>query len=733
MQESAGEIFENLVKIIKAYNPEANFELLERAFNVALTAHEGQFRVSGEPYITHPMMVACILAEMELDTSAIAAAILHDVVEDTSYTYEEAVAEFGQEIADLIIGVTKLTKIPYSTKQEQQAENLRKMIMSMAKDIRVILIKLADRLHNMRTLSSMPEKKRREKACETMEIYAPLAHRLGMSRVKWELEDCSLRYLDPVAYKEITSNIAEKRVIREKYLESIKATIAEKLERMGINGDIQSRAKHFYSIYRKMYSQNISIDQIYDLLAVRVLVESVTDCYAVLGMVHEIFRPIPGRFKDYIAMPKKNMYQSLHTTLIGPSGTPFEVQIRTWDMHRVAEVGIAAHWTYKEGGNTGDADDKFSWIRQLIEAYQSPSDSEEIVTSLKVDLFEDEVFVFTPQGDLISLPAGSTAIDFAYSIHSQIGDKMVGVKIGGKIRPLGTRLRNGDIVEVITSKTANGPSRDWLKMVASNAARRKINEFFKREQRDENIERGKHALDRELKRNGLYDIAHNNLDIWQKAVLEKYNLTSMDDLMAMVGYGGLSVLKIMSKLKDSLKAQIDEHKQKEEEAKPKAAPPPPPKPASGSGKEIIVRGIDNCLVRFAKCCNPVHGDAIMGYITRGRGVTVHHANCINVTEVDEEQKARMIEVEWGGEAKTSYLSSIKVIVDSRTGIFVNVAAVISEMKIAIRAVEAREGKNKTEYSIMHFTLDIPNKEALEKIISRIRKVSGVISVERSTN
>jgi GTP pyrophosphokinase len=580
----------------------------------------------------------------------------------------------------------------------------------------------------------MPEKKRREKACETMEIYAPLAHRLGMSKIKWELEDLSLRYLDPVAYKEITSNIAEKREIRERYLETIKGTITEKLNNMGIECDIQSRAKHFYSIYRKMYSQNINIDQIYDLLAVRVLVESVTDCYAVLGMVHEIFRPIPGRFKDYIAMPKKNMYQSLHTTLIGPSGVPFEVQIRTWDMHRVAEVGIAAHWTYKEGGNTGGADDKFGWIRQLIDAYKNPTESEEIVTSLKVDLFEDEVFVFTPNGDLMSLPSGSNAIDFAYAIHSQIGDKTTGVKIGGKIRPLDTKLRNGDIVEIITSKSSNGPSRDWLKIVATNTARRKINEFFKREQRDENIERGKNALERELKRSGLYDIAHQNSDIWHKAVLKKYNLPSLDDMFAMVGYGGLSVLKVMSRLKESLKKQIEEHQQKEKEKQPE------PQQASQTAKkanigaeEVIVRGIDNCLVRFAKCCNPVHGDEIKGYITRGRGVTVHHVNCVNITDTTEEQRARMIDVEWGGEAKTNYLSSIKVIVHSKPGIFASVAAVISEMKISIYSIEAREGNIKNGNTVIHLVLSIPNKETLEKVFHKLRKIPDVISAERSTN
>ncbi|MDR1101438.1 MAG: bifunctional (p)ppGpp synthetase/guanosine-3',5'-bis(diphosphate) 3'-pyrophosphohydrolase, partial [Clostridiales bacterium] len=543
--ESVEKVYNDLIERIRQYNPSADFALIQKAFDVANKQHDGQMRFSGEPYIAHPVNVAYILAEMELDSAAIVAALLHDVVEDTEYSYEQINADFGEEITELVRGVTKLTKIPYSTKAEQQAENLRKMFMAMAKDIRVVLIKLADRLHNMRTLRSMTSKKQLEKACETMEIYAPLAHRLGMSKIKWELEDRSLRYLDPIAYKEIADNIAEKRESREEYLETIKTIISNKLNEANITFSLESRAKHFFSIYRKMYSQNIGIDQIYDLLAVRIIVESITDCYAVLGIVHEVFRPIPGRFKDYIAMPKSNMYKSLHTTLIGPTGTPFEVQIRTWDMHKIAEVGIAAHWKYKEGG-AGDteADNKFGWVRQLLEVYKNTNDAEELVTSLKTDLFEDEVFVFSPKGDLIDLPIGSNAIDFAYHIHSQIGDKTVGVKINGKMRPIDTKLKNGDIVEVITSKTSNGPSRDWLKIVATNQARRKINEFFKREQRDENITRGKSALERELKRNALYDIAMHNTDLWQPAVLKKYNLPNIDDMFAMLGYGGLSVLKV---------------------------------------------------------------------------------------------------------------------------------------------------------------------------------------------
>jgi len=722
------QVFSDLIEKVKSYMPNADIAVLEHALEVATKAHSSQKRASGELYISHPVNVAYILAEMEMDIPTIAAAILHDVLEDTPLTEEELHEEFGDEITELVKGVTKLTNIPYSSALEQQAENLRKMIVAMAKDIRVILIKLADRLHNMRTLQNMPHEKQLEKACETMEIYAPLAHRLGMSRIKWELEDLSLRYLDPVAYKEIAEGISQKRELREKYLETIKTTIADKMAEIGIRGEIESRAKHFYSIYRKMYSNNITMDQIYDLLAVRVIVDTVAECYAVLGMVHEIFKPIPGRFKDYIAMPKKNMYQSLHTSLIGPAGTPFEVQIRTWDMHRISEVGIAAHWKYKEGGQGGSSDDgKFAWVRKLIEDYSSAADSEEIISSLKVDLFEDEVFVFSPKGDLISLPIGSNPIDFAYSIHSQVGNKTVGAKINGKIKPIDTQLKNGDIVEIITAKNGT-PSRDWLKIVKTTAARRKINEYYKKEEKEENVERGKIAFEKELKRNGIFDIAYKNQDAWQPFVLRKYTVQNLEDFYAMIGYGGISAFKAITKIKDLLSEFIEAEKTEEEIVKENTKEAPKKERVSSS-QEIVVHGIDNCLVRYAKCCNPVHGDPIIGYITQGRGVTIHRADCQNVSNMEDEKVARLIEVEWGNTGKVrSYNANLHIIVNSKVGLLASIAAKISEMKISITNVDTKVTKD--NLGIINIVVQISDKAQLEKLVGKISKLRDVIEVER---
>lgn len=726
--QTTEQIYNDLIERVKAYNPDANFDLVKKAYDVATAAHGEQKRQSGELYITHPVNVAYILADMELDIPSICAALLHDVIEDTKYTEEDMRKDFGNEITDLVEGVTKLTNIPYSTVLEEQAENLRKMFVAMAKDIRVILIKLADRLHNMRTLKSMSHEKQLEKACETMEIYAPLAHRLGMSKIKWELEDISLRYLDPAAYKEISDNIAEKREEREKYLENIKKIIEDKMAEIGIRGEIQSRAKHFYSIYRKMYSQNIGIDQIYDLLAVRVIVDTVAECYAILGMVHELFQPIPGRFKDYIAMPKKNMYQSLHTSLFGPGGKPFEVQIRTWDMHRISEVGIAAHWKYKEGGQGGtETDDKFAWIRQIIEDYKETPDTEEIISTLKVDLFEDEVFVFSPRGDLLSLPIGSIPIDFAYNIHSAIGNKMVGCKINSKIKPIDTKLRNGDIVEIITAKNA-APSRDWLKIVKTTAARRKINEYLKKDQREENIIRGKSILDRELKKERLLELASKHEDKWRDIVLKRYTVKSLDDLYAMLGYGGLSVIKVITKIKDLLEEYIKE--QVEEEAVEVKQNPITEKKREVSSQEVIVRGIDNCLIRYAKCCNPVHGDEIVGYITRGRGVTIHRKDCENISSMDNDKTARLIEVEWGNSDKMSnYNAGLRIIVNSRVGILANVAAKISEMKIQVMGMNIRTTKD--ELGIIDAVVQITDKSQLDKLVANISKLRDVIEVERN--
>ena len=545
-----GHDFESLKKRVLEYN--ANFDIakLEKAYELARTAHEGQMRESGEPYLTHPLEVAYILADLELDCDTLVGALLHDVVEDTSYTVADINREFGESVAIIVDGVTKLSKIQYTTAEEQQVENLRKMFLAMAKDVRVILIKLADRLHNMRTIKAKSEKKQREKARETLEVYAALAHRLGMSKIKWELEDLSLKYIDPVAYKEITESINLKKQEREQFINDIMDTLKKKTDEMGINSHVMGRAKHFYSIYRKMFTQNKSIDELYDLFAVRIIVDSIKDCYAVLGMVHELYYPIPGRFKDYIAMPKPNMYQSLHTTVIGPDGTPFEIQIRTWEMHRVAEFGIAAHWKYKEGvsGKT-DVDAKLEWIRQLLEIQNSVVDTDDFMRTLKIDLFTDEVFVFTPKGDIINLPAGSTPIDFAFSIHSAVGCKMAGVKVNGKITTLDYILQNGDIVDIMTSSAVRGPSRDWLKLCKTSGARSKINQWLKRECRDENIQHGKELIDRELRR---VNLSHSQLfrTEWVDMLCKKYSFSSLDDIYAAVGYGGLTVNKVVGKLRE---------------------------------------------------------------------------------------------------------------------------------------------------------------------------------------
>jgi len=718
--------FESLKGKIRKYNPQCDFWMLEKAFNLSVVAHSGQQRISGEPYVTHPLEVAHILADIELDCDSIVAGLLHDTVEDTTYNFDDIKELFGEHIAMLVEGVTKLGKIPYSTKEEQQIENLRKMFFAMAKDIRVILIKLADRLHNMQTLKSMTEEKQREKARETMEVYAPLAHRLGMSKIKWELEDLSLRYLDPVAYHEIAEHIAQKRKQREEYLENVKETLHAKLNGLGITAHIEGRAKHFYSIYRKMYTNNIAIDEIYDLLAVRVIVDSINECYAVLGLVHELFKPIPGRFKDYIAMPKKNMYQSLHTSLIGPTGRPFEIQIRTWEMHKIAEVGIAAHWKYKEGFiGASDMDSKLEWVRQLLEIHKDLTDAEEFMNTLKIDLFEDEVFVFSPKGDVINLPAGSNPIDFAYAIHSAIGNKTTGAKINGKIVPLDYTLINGDIVEIITSSVPHGPSRDWLKIIKTSQARKKINEWFKKENRDENIVRGKDALEKEMKRNGL-PLTLLNKKEWMEPIYKRYTLNALEDLFATIGFGGLAVAKVITRIKDEYrkteKPEIDDITEITET-----------KPRSNSNSNgIVVRGIENCLVRFSRCCNPVPGDEIVGYITRGRGVSVHRKDCINVRNLENsvlQEGARFIDVWWADEHKASYYTDIQVVANDRQGLVLEVTNAVSELKINLNALNARGTKD--GLGIVNMTVEIKNKEQLDKAINRFWKIQGVTSVIRT--
>ncbi|MFZ5989809.1 MAG: RelA/SpoT family protein [Bacillota bacterium] len=720
--------YSRLVKKINKYNLNCDFTLLEKAYTLSKEAHEGQHRVSGEPFIVHPMEVANILAELELDCTAIIAGILHDTIEDTTYTYDQLRSNFGEEVASLVDGVTKLGKIPYTTKEEQQAENLRKMFLAMAKDIRVILIKLADRLHNMRTLKYMAPEKQVEKAKETLEIYAPLAHRLGISKIKWELEDLCLRYIDPKGYYDLVDKIAKKRKEREEYITKILETLKQKTSELGIEAHLDGRPKHFYSIYRKMVQQSKNLEQIYDLFAFRVIVSSVKDCYAVLGLVHEIFKPMPGRFKDYIAMPKPNMYQSLHTTVIGPEGVPFEIQIRTWDMHKVAEVGIAAHWKYKEGASSDDnADNKLAWLRRLLEWQKEMRDANEFMETLKIDLFTDEVFVFTPKGDVMSLPAGSTPIDFAYAIHSAIGNRMVGAKVNSKIVPIEYELKNGDIVEVLTSSNVHGPSRDWLKIAKSSQAKNKINQWFKKEKREENIIRGKEMIEKELKKQAL---AFNQLfkTEWVDIILRKYTFNTLDDLYAAIGYGALTANKVISRLKEEYRKTVKAEELAEQMAETVMQPKNQPARKSVPENGIVVKGIDNCLVRISRCCNPVPGDDITGYITRGRGVSVHRSDCTNVTNnIDGDN--RLIDVAWYMANNVAYKADITVMANDRTALLMEITNVIGEAKIPLKAINARTTKD--QIAIMNLTLEITNTEQLEKIVKKIRKVDGVFDVTRN--
>jgi GTP diphosphokinase / guanosine-3',5'-bis(diphosphate) 3'-diphosphatase len=719
-----------LVSKIKAYNPNCDISILDRAYDLSKKAHEGQLRESGEPYIMHPLEVAHTLADLELDCTTIIAGLLHDTVEDTTCTVEQIREQFGEEIALLVDGVTKLDKIPYTTKEEQQAENLRKMFMAMAKDIRVILIKLADRLHNMHTLKYMPADKQIEKARETLEIYAPLAHRLGISKVKWELEDICLRYLHPNEYYDLVEKIAKKRREREAFIKNIIDEIKARTIELGVETQIDGRPKHFFSIYRKMEQQNKTLDQIYDLFAVRVIVNSVKDCYAVLGLVHELYKPIPGRFKDYIAMPKPNMYQSLHTTLIGHEGQPFEVQIRTWDMHRVAEVGIAAHWKYKEGTKAEtELDNKLVWLRQMLEWQKDAKDANEFVETVKVDLFTDEVFVFTPKGDVVNLPAGSNPIDFGYAIHSGIGNKMMGARVNGEIVKLGYELKNGDIIEVLTSANVHGPSRDWLKIVKSSQARNKINQWFKKENREENVLRGKESIDKELKKQGLtYSQVFKSE--WIDLMLKKFNFNSLEDTFSAVGYGGISSSKIVAKLKeeyrktkpeeleDEIEQELLAKQEKEKEKKKKSLPE----------NGVIVKGIENCLVRLSRCCNPVPGDKIIGYITRGRGVSVHRSDCTNVVNNTGEDE-RMIEVKWFTAANVAYKADITVMANDRTALLMEITNAIGEARIPLKAINARTTRD--QIAIINLTLEINDTEQLDKIIKKLRKVDSVFEVTRN--
>ncbi len=719
-------MLENLLLRIEQYNPNADLKLVIKAFHFAETAHEGQLRNSGEKFFIHPFNVALILADLNMDTATIIAGLLHDVIEDTNNSYEKIEEEFGTEIADLIDGVTKLKMLKYKTKQENQAENLRKMVLAMAKDIRVIIVKLADRLHNMRTLEYMTDEKKKEKALETLEIYAPLAHRLGISKIKWELEDLSLRYLDPDNYYDLVERVAKRRKERETYISDIMNTLELKLTEVEINGDISGRPKNFYSIYKKMVHQGKAFEQIFDLTAIRVLVDNVKDCYGVLGIVHTLWKPLPGRFKDYIAMPKPNMYQSLHTTVIGPKGEIFEVQIRTWEMHKTAEYGIAAHWKYKEGASKGDNfDTKLTWLRQLLEWQSDSNDPRDFMETLKIDFFTDEVFVFTPKGDVINLPEGSTPIDFAYRVHTAVGNKCVGAKVNSRIVPLNYKLQNGNIVEVITSANS-GPSRDWLKIVKTNQAKSRIKQWFKLKDKDLNMARGKEMLEREIKKLG-YKPSEILKDEWIKNVSNKLSINSLEDLYVSLGYGNISLSQVIGKLKEYYnelfkisdeKAFIEENIQKPQQARK-------PKPTQG----VLVKGVDNIKIRFSKCCNPVPGDEIIGFITQGRGVSIHRTDCPNIVSADGIE--RFIEVEWDIQKDTSYNAEIQVTGTDRPGLLAEIALKINDADIGLLSMNART--NKEKIVIINMTLEIKDVKQLSNLMVRIKKIKSIIDVYRVTS
>ncbi|RGS74346.1 bifunctional (p)ppGpp synthetase/guanosine-3',5'-bis(diphosphate) 3'-pyrophosphohydrolase [Mitsuokella sp. AF21-1AC] len=722
---------DTIIDNVRAYSPKANLDLIRRAYEIAQKAHQGQTRVSGEAYIIHPLHVAEILTELHLDDVTISAALLHDVVEDTTYTLDQMKELFGEEVAMLIDGVTKLGRLQYKSKEEAQLESYRKMFLAMAKDIRVIMIKLADRLHNMRTLKYMREDKQKRIARETIEIYAPLANRLGISSIKWELEDLCLRYLEPEIYYDLVENVKQKRKERQSFIETSIRQIQEKLEEAHIKADISGRAKHFYSIYKKMKRDNKDLSEIYDLSAVRVLVDSVKDCYGVLGVIHAMWKPIPGRFKDYIAMPKSNGYQSLHTTVM-TRGYPLEIQIRTFAMHQVSEYGVAAHWKYKEAGKgakaTGAVDQKMSWLRQMVSLQQELSDPKEYFEALKVDIFSDEVFVFTPKGDVVDLPKGSIPIDFAYRIHTEVGHHCVGAKVNGKLVPLEYKLKNGDIVSVITNKANNGPSRDWLNIVASSETRSKIRSWFKKEKREENIERGFELIKEEAKHLG-YAPKQLLKEGRLQQVADKLNIQSEDDLLAALGFGGLTVRSVMTKLIELYKKDLKE-----------ATPPDVSKmlselktpqhngKRSRSSHGVLVEGESGLLVRLARCCNPIPGDQIVGFITRGRGVSVHRADCPNVLR--DNNLSRLIEVSWDIGLDKDYTVEIEIVCNDKSGALAELLAVPSEMKLNIRSVNANPNRNnKTSTVVMG--IDVKSASQVAQIMTKMRRLKNVYSVTRA--
>ena len=732
-------LYRELISSVKKYHPSDSVHMIEKAYEIASKAHEGQVRKSGEPYIIHPLCVAIILADLELDKETIVAGILHDVVEDTVMTEEELTELFGSEVALLVDGVTKLGQLNYSSdKLEVQAENLRKMFLAMAKDIRVILIKLADRLHNMRTLKYMPERKQKEKARETMDIYAPIAQRLGISKVKVELDDLSLKYLKPEVYYDLVDKIAVRKSEREKFIHEIVDEVKSHMVKAKIDAQVDGRVKHFFSIYKKMVNQDKTLDQIYDLFAVRIIVDTVKDCYAALGIIHEMYKPIPGRFKDYIAMPKPNMYQSLHTTLIGPKGQPFEIQIRTFEMHRTAEYGIAAHWKYKEAsdGKKTDAEkeeEKLSWLRQILEWQRDMPDNHEFMSFLKsdLDLFAENVYCFSPAGDVKALPAGSTTIDFAYSVHSAVGNKMVGARVNGKLVPIDYVIQNGDRVEIITSQNSRGPSRDWLKIVKSTQAKNKINQWFRQELKEDNIIKGREMLAQYAKEKGK-PLSEYLKPEYQEAVLRKYGFRDWDSVLAAIGHGGLKEGQVLNKLADG----YDKVHKKELTDKKVMEAVSENRDKLHVGKKqggIVVKGIHDVAVRFAKCCSPIPGDEIIGFVTRGRGVTIHRTDCVNIIHMDENDRIGLIDAEWQSEdiAKDQlFTAEINVYANNRTGLLVDVSRLFTERKIDIASFNVRTSKQGT--ATISITFDVHSSEELDQMIAKLRQVESVLDIERTT-
>ena len=738
---SPEELYGELIASVKKYHPSDDISLIENAYRVAADAHKDQKRKSGEPYIIHPLCVAIILADLELDKESIAAGLLHDVVEDTVMTEEELTEEFGPEVSLIVSGVTKLAQLKYSAdKVEEQAENLRKMFLAMAKDIRVILVKLADRLHNMRTAQYWSPETQKKKARETMDIYAPIAQRLGISKIKVELDDLSLKYLEPDAYYELVQKVSMKREQRQEFVDAIVKEVTRHIHQAGIEADVNGRIKHFFSIYKKMVNQHKTLDQIYDLFAVRIIVESVKDCYAALGVIHEMYTPIPGRFKDYIAMPKPNRYQSLHTTLIGPNGQPFEIQIRTYEMHRIAEYGIAAHWKYKEasdGKKPGpeQEEDKLSWLRQILEWQQDMADNHEFMNLLKsdLDLFADNVYCFSPAGDVKTLPVGSCAIDFAYSVHSAVGNKMVGARVNGKLVPIETELHNGDRVEIITSQNSKGPSRDWLSIVKSPQARSKINSWFKAELKEDNIVKGKDLISTYCKGKNI-NLAELLKQEFMDKTMIKYGFRDWDSILAAVGHGGLKEGQVVNKLLEEYEKKHREEVTDSDVLDNAQGSTGRTKDSKGSKNGIIVKGIDDVSVRFSKCCSPVPGDEIVGFVTRGRGISIHRTDCVNVINMSDMDKSRLIEAEWqrmdNVDAAEKYMADIKIFANNRTGLIVDVSKVFTEKKIDVLSMNCRISKQGTATIEMGF--EISGVEELKQLAEKIRQIEGVLDIERTT-